>query len=220
MNKTIKTVAVGAVACLACAAIGLSACSGGRKISGTYKVEYDQEYVSTHMGEFEGGAQSFLTMAKAYSANTVTFNEDGTYSYVKDLQGPELRLALTITYTGTYSDGSTEYNGTTENSYILNKPTAAEWTFNPGMTCIAGWGNGTVYSEDWADHLEDEYSGDMNTQIWIGAPVEAHNIIDYFLGSTLLFNSTEGLSDDEIYVEVAVDAAAGTLIYLEDYYAE
>lgn len=211
--KTLKKMMVvfAAVTALVIAVAAFSAC-GGRKISGTFKIEYDNEYVSTNMAQFEGGAQMFLTMAEAYSFNTLVMKDDGTYEYTKDLEGPALGLSLAITYTGEYSDGSTEYKGSTENSYVLGKPSSASWKFTPGMTVIAGWGDGTAHGDDFAEVMGKEYTGDLSTKIIIGSPAEEHDIIDYFLGPTLLFSSTEGMTDDEISVEVALDGEA--LVYL------
>ena len=214
MEKTKRLIALIVAISMVAVAVTVFAACGGRKIDGTFKIDYDKEYVSTNMAQFEGGAAMFLTMAEAYSSNTLVMKEDGTYSYTKDLQGPALGLALTVTFTGEYEDGTTEHGGTTENSYILNKPTGASWTFTPGMTVIAGWGNGTSYSEDYAEHMNDKYEGDLDTDIYVGAPATAFKAVDCFLGPTLLFASTEGMTDEELTVEVAL--ADGAIVYLAD----
>lgn len=213
MKKATRTMTcVFIAALLTFTTVGLCAC-GDRKVSGTYKIEYDKEYVSTHMSEFEGGAQSFLTMGEGVSFNELTLKEDGTYSYVKDLRMPAFSMALTITYEGSYVNGKTAYNDTKDNSYILRKPTAAAWTLTPGMTCMAGWGDGVSHGvADMAEFGAKEYTGTLADEVYLG--IESTAIIDYFLGATLLFKSTEDMADTDICIEVAIDDTAKTIVYL------
>ncbi|MBO4989585.1 MAG: hypothetical protein J6D37_04560 [Clostridia bacterium] len=212
MKKTTKTMAtVMGMALVGTLALGMTGCD--RRVSATAKKTYSEEYVSQNMSKFEGGASMFLTMAKAYSENTLTLKEDGTYEYVKDLQGPALSLSLVVTYTGTYKNGTTEYNGSTDNSYILTKPTEANFVFVPGMTCMAGWGDGVVHGVDtMMEAGKKEYTGGLEDKLWIGAPADEYTPVEFFLGETLLMNPTEGLTEEEIFVEVALDG--DTIVYL------
>ena len=57
-----------------------------------------------------------------------------------------------------------------------------------------------------------EYTGGLEDKLWIGAPADEYAPIEFFLGETLLMNPTEGLTEEEIFVEVALDG--DTIVYL------
>ncbi len=205
MNKLAKVVATASVATVLVAAVGLSAC-GGRKISGTYEKNYDKTYVAENNSQFEG--TYFLTMGEATSKNTLEMKDDGTYKYTKDLEAPAFSASFIITYEGTYSDGKTEYEGTAENSYILNKPTSATWSLTPGMFAMAGWGIDA--GDDWMTHMGDKFEGALADPVLVAK--EDKNVIDAFLGATLIFADTSEVAEADFHVEVAL--VNNEIIYL------
>ena len=212
----IATVALSTVAA-AGLAMGLAACEDtGRKISGTYTVEYSQEYVSTHVSEFVGGKESFLTVGQAVSSNTLVFNEDGTYTYTKEMTMAPFSFEFSVEFTGKYSDGTTAYEGSTEYSYILNEPTSAEWSLTPGMTCIAGWGDGVIHSDDWQSQAGKSYTGGLGDAIQLGEAgmTDPVAVIDFFPAETFVAVTTDGMTDSQLSVEVAIDDETKTIIYL------
>lgn len=212
MKKSSKLVSTAAaVLATVCAVSAVCACTPekhqDRRIEGSYTIAYDNEYVTTHpvVGSM------YHTIGETTGDNTVEFKKDGSYKYSKHLTSATFSLDITFAYTGTYSDG------TKENSYVLGKPTACEWSITPGMTAMQGWGDGVGHSFDQTDpdsyaafqtFAKKEYKGGLNDAVYFAVDDETR-AIDYFLSGTLSFNDTADLTDDKIFVEIEIDEGAG-----------